>query len=109
MKSKRSKARIRQIAEQENLTLRQVEEIVNSPFKFVAKMMPKGDKYSIDFPQIRIFKFGVFHLKPGRKIKYEEFNRNKQRIADNLSGSSGDQGVQNDMGSGQVEEEGQGS
>ena len=120
MKSKRSKAKIRQIAEQEGLTVKQVEDIVNAPFRFTAKIMASGDKEKVEFSNIRIFKFGLFIVKEGRKRyfrqhkeiikenlkkKNEKLNRNKKQPSDNFPGSSYNQGVQEAMEQRPVNEE----
>lgn len=112
MRSKRTKGIIRKIAEKENLTIKQVEEIVFSFFWFTSKTMKEGDRKNLEFAEIRIFKFGVFKVREGKK-KYlsrnEKFIRNKARGAEHQSGSLDDKGVQSNLESGPFDEEGQGS
>jgi nucleoid DNA-binding protein len=66
MRSAKSRAIIRKIAEKENLTVKQVEEIVSSFFWFTSERMKKGDKYTRSYESVRLFKFGIFKVKQGR-------------------------------------------
>ena len=66
MRSVKSRAIIRKIAEKENLTIKQVEEIVSSFFRFTHKEMKEGDKYTRSYKPVRLFKFGIFKVKQGR-------------------------------------------
>ena len=77
MRSRRTRDLIRKIAEQENLTVKQVEEIVNSFFWFTSKRMKEGDKYTRTYKSIRLFKFGLFNVKQGRK---NELKRRDERL-----------------------------
>ena len=110
MRSSHTKAIIRKIAEKENLTIKQVEEIVYSFFHFTSKRMKESDKMTYDYKATRLFKFGTFRVKQGRinhkKRLGEKSIRNKKRASDNISGSVDDQGVQKDLESGPFEQEG---
>ena len=121
MKSKRSKNKIREIAQQEGLDIRQVEDIVNAPFRFTSKIMKEGDIEKVEFSNVRIFRFGIFLVKQGRKKRFiekgltkkrqqqkknEKLNRNKEQRSDNFPGSSYDQGVQEAVDEGPDSEEG---
>lgn len=106
MKSRRTRDFIRKIAEDENLTIKQVEEIVYSFFKFTSNQMEKGGKYTGTYNPIRLFKFGIFSAKQGRinrlNRRYERFIRDQNRSSDNLSGSVDDQGVQENLDKGPI-------
>ena len=107
MKTQRTKAKIRQIAEAENLTIKQVEDVAFSFFRFASKKMADGDRENLIFNEIRLFKFGVFKVKESRK-KYikprnEKPDRNKQRDTENISRSDGDKGVQENLDKGPFE------
>ena len=106
MKSRRTRDLIRKIAEDENLTIKQVEEITNSFFKFTSNQMEEGGKYTGTYNPIRLFKFGIFNAKQGRinrlNRRYERFIRDQNRSFDNLSGSVDDQRVQGNMESGPI-------
>ena len=110
MKSKRTRQLIRKIAQDESLTIKQVDEIVYSFFRFTSKRMSEGDRKNLNFDQIRLFKFGVFKVKEGRrkylKRRNEKLNNYRKRNADNLSGGSGDKGVQENLESGPFDQEG---
>ena len=108
MRSRRTAVLIRKIAEQEGLTIKQVEEIVFSFFRFTSKRMSEGDKYSRTYESVRLFKFGVFKVKEGRR-KYllrrdEKLNRDQDRTHDHCSGSLDDKGVQGNLESGPFDE-----
>jgi len=104
MNSRRSRNIIREIAEKEDLSVKQVNEITGSFFSFTAQQMSKGDRKSLIFDTIRLFKFGVFRVKEGRKryLKPEDEKSNKyrNRSANDLSGSVDDQRVQSNLESG---------
>ena len=110
MKSRRTIALIRKIAEEENLTVKQVEEIVYSFFRFTSTKMKEGLWKDYNFPTIRLFKFGLFKVKDGRrryiKNRDEKLNEYRKRSSDNLSGSVDDQGVQKDLEQGPIQQEG---
>ncbi len=109
MRSKITRNIIRKIAEKENLTVKQVEEIVFSFFWFTSKRMSEGDKYTRTYHSIRLLKFGIFKVKDGKRKKLiqrdEKFNRNKKRKPDNISGGSADKGVQSNLESGPFDQE----
>ena len=117
MRSRRTRLLIRRIAEKENLTIKQVEEIVFSFFRFTSKCMSEGDRKNLIFDHIRLFKFGVFKVKPGRvnrekrirkrfNEKNEKLNSHRERSATNIPGSSDNKGVQENLESGPFEQEG---
>ena len=85
MRSARTKAIIKKIAGDEGLTIKQIEEIVYSFFRFTSKRMKEGNKETYDFKSIRLFKFGIFRVKEGRKffLKRKYANRNKNTRNDN--------------------------
>ncbi len=110
MRSSRSRVIIKKIAETEGLSIKQVEEIVYSFFRFTSKQMKEGDKYTRSYKPIRLFKFGIFKVKQGRinqlRRRDEKLNHNRQRVDDNQSGSDDNQGVQKDLEQGSLEQEG---
>ena len=50
----------------------QVKEVADSMFDFVAEVMSEGDRERLDFPEIRLMKWGVFKVKPGRKKHFKK-------------------------------------
>jgi len=99
MRSAKTKAIIRKIAEDEGLTIKQIEEIVYSFFRFTSKRMKEGDNFTLTYKAIRLFKFGIFKVKQA-KINYkkglyhnEKSNRDRKRSTENISGSTDDKGV----------------
>jgi nucleoid DNA-binding protein len=77
MRSRQTRELIRKIAEDEDLTVKQVEEIVYSFFRFTSKKMKEGDKYTRTYESIRLFKFGIFSVKRGR---INELKRRDERL-----------------------------
>ena len=77
MKSKRTRDLIRKIAEEENLTIKQIEDIVYSFFRFTSKKIKEGDKYTRTYKPVRLFKFGLFSVKQGR---INELKRRDERL-----------------------------
>lgn len=74
----KEKVIIQKLATKYNLPLTKVEEIVFHQFKYVAKIMKKGD-----FEMIRLPYFGKFHAKKSRIAHLNEQKRKKnERLAD---------------------------
>ena len=67
MRTRKNKLRIAEIAKQHNITYDQAEEIIESVFRFTADTMKEGNKQTLDFSHVRIIKWGVFKVKPGRR------------------------------------------
>ncbi len=103
MRSSRTRGIVKRIAEKEGLSVKQVEDIVYSFFRYTSKRMKEGNKVTHEFKTIRLFKFGMFKVKPGRikhlKIIHEKSNNRNKRAADNLSGSIDNKGVQENLDS----------
>jgi len=55
----------------------QVKEVADSMFDFVAEVMSEGDRKRLDFPEIRLMKWGVFKVKPGRKKHFKKIRDEK--------------------------------
>jgi len=110
VRSRRTKHLIRKIAENENLTIKQVDEIVFSFFRFTSMKMKQGDKYTRTYHPVRLFKFGTFKVKEGRKNQLirrdEKLTRNPKRSPNNQSGSLSNKGVQENLESGPFDEKG---
>lgn len=63
MRTERSKKLIEEIAKKYNLTNKQIENIVNTYFLFLYKMLKEEcDKKNDIFPSLRIPYFGIFHV-----------------------------------------------
>ena len=63
------------LATKYNLPLKKVEEIVNHQFKFVSKIMKKGD-----FDSIRLPYFGLFSVNPNRVKYLTELKKNAEKL-----------------------------
>jgi predicted transcriptional regulator len=80
MRTKRTKQYLEDIARDENLRLSETQEITESFFKFVAQVMAEGDRKTMEFANIRVFKWGLFRVKEGRKKHYERINKKRSII-----------------------------
>jgi len=72
MRSKRTRTHLENLARKYELRLSQVEEIVESPFKFFVKIAGEGDKENLKFGSVRIIKWGLFSVKEGRKEYFKK-------------------------------------
>lgn len=77
MRTKRTKDYIKEVAGKYNITYEQAEEIVESFFRFTAETMKEGNRKTMEFPDIRIIKWGVFRVKEGRRKHFERLNNEK--------------------------------
>ena len=113
MRSNRTKEIIRKIAEDENLTIKQVEEITISFFRYVVEQIGKESRWTLNFKDVRIFKFALFRVTPSKRKrtedmnqnlikKREKLNRNQSRGPNYLPRSTDNQGVQKDLDKGPI-------
>jgi len=65
-------------AQEHGVKLSQVKEVADSMFDFVAEVMSEGDRERLDFPEIRLMKWGVFKVKPGRRKHFKKINDEKE-------------------------------
>ena len=63
------------LATKYNLPLKKVEEIVNHQFKFVSKIMKKGN-----FDSIRLPYFGLFSVNPNRVKYLTKLKKNAEKL-----------------------------
>ena len=75
MKHLKTKFLKKQIAEDEELTLQDVDRIVDVHFEFVRYVMTNEvDRETNHFPAIRLKNFGIFFCTEGRKKQMEKLN-----------------------------------
>jgi len=77
MRTKRTKGYIEETANEHGVGSNQVKEITDSMFEFVAEVMSEGDRKRLDFPEIRLMKWGVFKVKEGKRKQFEKINNEK--------------------------------
>ena len=70
---KNKKIIIQILATKYNLPLQKIEDVINSQFKFVGKIMKKGD-----FESVRLPYFGKFSVKAGRLKYIKDKKKNAQ-------------------------------
>jgi len=88
MRTKRTKGYIVETSKETGVSPPQVQEVAESMFRFTAEVMSKGNKQLLDFDEVRLMKWGVFKVRPGRKKHFERLrdeksnNTRKQRSKD---------------------------
>ena len=76
MKHLKTKFLKKQIAEDEDLTLQDVDRIVDVHFEFVRYVMTNEvDRETNHFPATRLRNFGIFFCTEGRKKQMEKLNK----------------------------------
>lgn len=70
MNSQQSKAIIKDLCRKLNITNEQALEIIKSEFYLVREAMNTYDYGQHIYPVIRLPKFGVFFVKPSKKVNY---------------------------------------
>ena len=78
MRTKRTKGYIEETATKHGVRPSQVKEIADSMFEFVAEVMSEGERESLNFPEIRLMKWGIFKVKEGRRKHFEKINTAKK-------------------------------
>ena len=83
MKHLKTKFLKKQIAEDEDLTLQDVDRIIDVHFEFVRYVMTNEvNRETNHFPAIRLRNFGIFFCTEGRKKQMEKLNK---RLKDGTS------------------------
>ena len=77
MRTKKTKQYLEGIAKEEGLRLSETQEITESFFKFVTQVMGEGNRKTMEFSSIRVFKWGIFKVKEGRKKRFEKINKRR--------------------------------
>jgi len=68
----------KELAEEYNITEREVEKIVSAEFKMLAEMMKKGEGDDLkSYENIMLHHFGTFHILPPRIIK--KYSKSKEQ------------------------------
>lgn len=68
---------MREVAKENDVHLSQVNEVAESMFRFVATVMAEGDQKLLQFGEVRLFKWGVFKVKEGRRKFFERLKNEK--------------------------------
>ena len=78
MRSKRTKTHLEELAKKYNITVSQMEEIAEAPFRFFVEVASEGNRRTMVFHSVRIIKWGLFSVKEGRKEHFKKINNVKQ-------------------------------
>jgi len=70
MNSQTSKAILGDLYRRYNITNDQALEIVKSQFRVLLKKMAEYSLSDENYPTIRLMNFGLFFVKPGKKVNY---------------------------------------
>jgi hypothetical protein len=79
LRTKRTKKYLEDIAKSKGLRLSETQEITESFFRFVAQVMSEGDRKTMNFSDIRLFKWGIFKVKQGRRKHFEKINNKRSK------------------------------
>lgn len=74
MRSKTTKKYLDACAAEHGITIKQMTEIAEAPFRFTAEVFRQGNRETMDFSSVRIMYFGRFAVKPGRLKHFKEKN-----------------------------------
>jgi hypothetical protein len=74
MRSRRTKEHLRDISKEENVTIDQTKEVVESFFRFTVEVMREGDRRTSRFSTVRLWKWGVFKVRKGRRKHFARLN-----------------------------------
>ena len=77
MKHTQTKQIIKNIAKQENLTIPEVELIIDSQFSLLADVMKMSDREKLYFPSIRLPYLGIFYSPEWRIEQLKKLNNNE--------------------------------
>jgi nucleoid DNA-binding protein len=80
MRTKVTKKYLEDVAKEQGITLSQMQEIVEAPFKFTSEVFSKGNRETMEFDSVRLMYFGVFKVKEGRKKRFKQINNDKNSI-----------------------------
>ncbi len=81
MKSSNTQTIIKEIARENGLTEREMYDIVNAPFDFLALTMKNADRENLDFPTVRIKYFATFFCSDERKNYYKRLKERRENAA----------------------------
>ena len=79
MRTKRTRGYMDEVANEHGVKPSEVKEVADSMFDFVAEVMSEGDRKRLNFPEIRLMKWGVFKVKEGRKKHFKKVNDGKKK------------------------------
>lgn len=65
-----------------------IKEMVEAQFDFVRKVIESADKHACTFKNVRLFKFGLFYVSPGKIRLYKKYNDKKTKNRDIIIGDS---------------------
>lgn len=78
MKSSSTQTIIKEIAREYGITEKEMSEIVNAPFNFLALTMKNADRENLDFPSVRIKYFATFYCSDERKKYYKKLKERRE-------------------------------
>jgi hypothetical protein len=79
MKQAILKTYIRELALKYNLTIQEVEDIVNLPFELLHEVIESADRETCDFKTVKIPRFLKFYVSDNKKGFYLKFNRRNKK------------------------------
>lgn len=93
MKQKRTKDILIHLSRKYDLPVWLLKEMVEAQFDMVRKVMEDGDKYKPSFKTIRLYKFGLFYVSPGKIKFYERCNKERENKTISTEPKNHDQNI----------------
>ena len=79
MRTKRTKGYIEETANEHGVRPSEVKDVADSMFEFVADVMADGDRVNLNFPEIRLMKWGIFKVREGRRKHFEKLRDGQKK------------------------------
>ena len=72
MRTKRTKGYIEETAQEYGVRPSQVKDVADSMFEFVTEIISEGDRKRLNFPEIRLMKWGIFTVRESKRKQFEK-------------------------------------
>lgn len=82
MRSKKTEEHLVRIAKKYNISVNQMREIAEAPFRLLLKITSESDRDNLIFDSLRIINWGVFAVKKGRLEHFKKLKNDKQKSQD---------------------------
>jgi len=75
MRSNNTEKIVKKIAYDNDLTVKEIFDIIKTPFEFLTQVMWNVDRDAADFPSVRVKYFATFYCSRGRRKFYKNLNK----------------------------------
>lgn len=77
MRSKKTEEHLVKLAKKHGITLSQMREIAEAPFRLLLKVTAESDRENLIFDSLRIINWGLFSVKKGRLEHFKKIKHDK--------------------------------